>query len=40
MWMMDEAGIWSNDIFPYTYEEKGSKDIGFIVSDKKKLDIQ
>ena len=25
MLMMDEAGIWSDDIFPYTYEEKGCR---------------
>ena len=27
MLVMDEAGIWSDDISPYTYEEKRSKDV-------------
>jgi len=32
---MDEAGIWSDDISPYTYAEKGSKDVDVLVQDKK-----
>jgi transposase len=35
MLVMDEAGIWSDDISPYTYEEKGSKDVGVVVPDEK-----
>ena len=33
--VMDEAGIWSDDISPYTYEEKESKDVGVVVPDEK-----
>ena len=25
MWVMDEVGIWSDDITPYTYGEKGCR---------------
>jgi hypothetical protein len=32
---MDEAEIWSDDISPYTYEEKGSNDVGVVMPDKK-----
>ena len=35
MLVMDEAGIWSDDISLYTYEEKGSKDVGVVVPDEK-----
>ena len=35
MLVMDEAGIWSDDISPYTYEEEGSKDVGVVVPDEK-----
>ena len=33
--VMDEAGIWSDDISPYTCEEKGSKHVGVVVPDEK-----
>ena len=32
---MDEAGIWSDDISPYTYEEKRSKDVVVVVPNEK-----
>ena len=32
---MDEAGIWRDDISPYTYEEKRLKDVGVVVPDEK-----
>ena len=35
MLVMDEAGIWRDDISPYTYEEKRSKDVGIAVPDEK-----
>ena len=35
MLVMDETGISSDDIFPYTYEEKGSKDVAIVVENKK-----
>ena len=35
MLVMDEAGIWRDDISPYTYEEKRSKDVGVVVPDEK-----
>ena len=35
MLVMDEAGILNDDIFPYTYEEKQSKDVGVVVPNEK-----
>ena len=35
MLVMDEAGIWRDDISPYTYEEKRLKDVGVVVPDEK-----
>ena len=35
MLVMDEAGIWHDDISPYTYEEKRSKDVGVVAPDEK-----